>query len=428
MCLALFQSTLPTRGETTQHRWVGGYHCISIHSPHTGRDFPRPSGTAPAGHFNPLSPHGERQRIHSGRSEARDFNPLSPHGERHLRLIHSVQQKKFQSTLPTRGETRAQTTTRTCTINFNPLSPHGERPFLQRISTFPAKFQSTLPTRGETMVMLALWAVAEISIHSPRMGRDAVRVRFTALLWDFNPLSPHGERLAVGKIAAEEIQFQSTLPAWGETRWVNHHRRADAFQSTLPAWGETGCGSGWASPSYFNPLSPHGERRQVCGYHPPRKAISIHSPRMGRDDYCDIGATVPYISIHSPRMGRDRNRRQIRQEANISIHSPRMGRDMAAISPSAAASDFNPLSPHGERRRSGRHPGRRNVYFNPLSPHGERRQRGGGVSMAELFQSTLPAWGETHTVYSVLAKRQNFNPLSPHGERPNVSLINYDCG
>ena len=56
---------------------------------------------------------------------------------------------------------------------------------------------------------------------------------------------------------------------------------------------------------------------------------------------------------------------------------------------------FNPLSPHGERpgrpdfRRVGGHD------FNPLSPHGERPTSRRWPMPPRLFQSTLPAWGET---------------------------------
>ena len=35
--------------------------------------------------------------------------------------------------------------------------------------------------------------------------------------------------------------------------------------------------------------------------------------------------------------------------AAISIHSPRMGRDVGRLQLSYAVPDFNPLSPHGER-------------------------------------------------------------------------------
>ena len=35
-------------------------------------------------------------------------------------------------------------------VDFNPLSPHGERPIDQYHQTTNLKFQSTLPSRGET--------------------------------------------------------------------------------------------------------------------------------------------------------------------------------------------------------------------------------------------------------------------------------------
>ena len=128
----------------------------------------------------------------------------------------------------------------------------------------------------------------------------------------------------------EEIKiFQSTLPAWGETggrglseksaKYFNplspHGERRDKnetyvdvykFQSTLPAWGETGLPvDALGQPMDFNPLSPHGERRQVVGILSDQLLISIHSPRMGRDEPTDSVEPSAPISIHSPRMGRD---------------------------------------------------------------------------------------------------------------------------
>ena len=149
---------------------------------------------------------------------------------------------------------------------------------------------------------------------------------------------------------------------------------ARKFQSTLPAWGETFIQHGRALGIInFNPLSPHGERRAPAGYRWPGLIISIHSPRMGRDNPLDslfgggggFQSTLPAwgetlatcfffyaweISIHSPRMGRDMFCTVLGLiPSSISIHSPRMGRDK----------------------------GRR--FYN-----GKIR-----------FQSTLPAWGET---------------------------------
>ena len=58
-------------------------------------------------------------------------------------------------------------------------------------------------------------------------------------------------------------------------------------------------------PSYFNPLSPHGERRGAKPGEGVAFIISIHSPRMGRDVTRHAVPIGWEISIHSPRMGRD---------------------------------------------------------------------------------------------------------------------------
>ncbi len=122
-------------------------------------------------------------------------------------------------------------------------------------------FQSTLPAWGETKKKVFPMGKLQISIHSPRMGRDTTSETdcprktisihsprmgrdprnsiLAGKLCNFNPLSPHGERPRL---------FAAKIP------WI-------LFQSTLPAWGETGY--------YYVDYA--------C------MAISIHSPRMGRD-------------------------------------------------------------------------------------------------------------------------------------------------
>ena len=78
--------------------------------------------------------------------------------------------------------------------------------------------------------------------------------------------------------------------------------------------------------------------------------ISIHSPHMGRDQRHKQVARLPAISIHSPRMGRDAiDQDQVGIHPAISIHSPRMGRDIIERNGVYVMTDFNPLSPHGER-------------------------------------------------------------------------------
>ena len=142
------------------------------------------------------------------------------------------------------------------------------------------------------------------------MGRDVLQSITSRIYRDFNPLSPHGERRT------------------GRGHW----RVDDKFQSTLPAWGETGYMLFPAS------LTVH---------------ISIHSPRMGRD----IPALIlvlcyTYFNPLSPHGERPELKAKLIKMREISIHSPRMGRDQGTKMYTGALNYFNPLSPHGERRLS----------------------------------------------------------------------------
>ena len=81
--------------------------------------------------------------------------------------------------------------------------------------------------------------------------------------------------------------------------------------------------------------------------------------------------------------------------------------------------DFNPRSPHGERQR-GFFRQRGDADFNPRSPHGERPPMPNSLNCGEwIFQSTLPARGATCACCCIIGCcAAHFNPRSPHGERP----------
>ena len=105
--------------------------------------------------------------------------------------------------------------------------------------------------------------------------------------------------------------FQSTLPAWGATAARSY---AEAwrieFQSTLPAWGAT-----------------------------LRFAFSRVVSMVFQSTLPAWGATYLILVARILRA--------------ISIHAPRMGSDVAANNAfNALSSNFNPRSPHGERRHA----------------------------------------------------------------------------
>ncbi len=213
------------------------------------------------------------------------------------------------------------------------------------------------------------------------------------LIFQFT-LSDPRSRAPVTAIA----RFQSTLPERGETLLpFSPARRGEVFQSTLPAWGETpATGERSKGRKHFNPLSPHGERHLRRGKYPSPLFISIHSPRMGRDNFGQNSpATRKRFQSTLPAwgetLGRHRNRPsrygfqstlpawgetliswQPLNLVLISIHSPRMGRDTR------------------------------------MACNGER---------LAVFQSTLPAWGETELSDLLLNLLGNVKRVSPHGER-----------
>ena len=168
-----------------------------------------------------------------------------------------------------------------------------------------AEFQPTLPARGATSRV--------------PLARDSKN--------NFNPRSPHGERL-------QEVQ---------------KHLPSELFQPTLPARGATRRCARGASWSNFNPRSPHGERLQ---------------PSM-------LNASLIYFNPRSPHGERRPRTACFPLRTPISTHAPRTGSDRQRTGHGALRHHFNPRSPHGERQSQ--QPVELHLsYFNPRSPHGER--------------------------------------------------------
>ena len=130
------------------------------------------------------------------------------------------------------------------------------------------------------------------------------------------------------------------------------------------------------------------------------------------------------ISTHAPRTGSDRwidNDHDQHPEFQPTL--PARGATRKFYTFSYQYANFNPRSPHGERRLRARKGQGNDRHFNPRSPHGERPQpllcR---VSAGAKFQPTLPARGATNIWRYHPAAVGNFNPRSPHGERQPLHL------
>ena len=153
---------------------------------------------------------------------------------------------------------------------------------------------------------------------------------------------------------------------------------------------------------YFNPRSPHGERRgnlrhvleliefqstlpargatcgllEVLGIQP----ISIHAPRTGSDKQAENTCReLINFNPRSPHGERHKTHNSALTGLHISIHAPRTGSDLRVIGIFARAGHFNPRSPHGERLFT------LSIFRSILA-----------------FQSTLPARGATFVCWGVI--------------------------
>ena len=194
----------------------------------------------------------------------------------------------------------------------------------------------------------------KISIHAPRTGSDGFNRRDA----NSKKISIHAPRTGSDHSSfwgsTLLTRFQSTLPARGATfQHLCGFARLFAFQSTLPARGATVSAHSRAQKTpYFNPRSPHGERRRRKRDVHGDAEISIHAPRTGSDMLPARRESRPApISIHAPRTGSDIATPHIRfRRRNISIHAPRTGSDLRNNLAYTLKIHFNPRSPHGERR------------------------------------------------------------------------------
>ena len=147
---------------------------------------------------------------------------------------------------------------------------------------------------------------------------------------------------------------------------------------------------------YFNPRSPHGERRDI--------ALALMAVQTFQSTLPARGATTEFsnqarhlsISIHAPRTGSDDHQTAAQRIPHISIHAPRTGSDVL----------------HRKQLRT------RRAFQSTLPARGatSREWREGTVN--RVFQSTLPARGATHWGRWEADCCGHFNPRSPHGERP----------
>ena len=259
-----FQSTPPVRGATPET---------------TCRPLSR-------SYFNPRSPCGER-RGSGGRGRGRGGISIhAPHAGSDLWVCLGLPLSRgFQSTLPMRGATydghnglqRGQISIHAphagsdclrclcylCrSMDFNPRSPCGERRYPAQMQQPNIGISIHAPRAGgDRVVIVRVRYVDDISIHAPRAGCDIRGVK---------SLLPEGISIHAPRAGGDRSRTE-----WEALIHISIHApRAGGDQNgLLPTTPRAN----------FNPRSPCGGRRDVCGLLGQFYVISIHAPRAGGD-------------------------------------------------------------------------------------------------------------------------------------------------
>ena len=225
--------------------------------------------------------------------------------------------------------------------------------------------------------------------------------------FDFNPRSPHGERPRVTRISCDWGEFQSTLPARGATA---------VFPGRVPGL------------IYFNPRSPHGERPGHARQNGETKVFQSTLPARGATEDIETVQQLVRISIHAPRTGSDRTLRNLVNIVN-SFQStlPARGATAAASRTAPAATDFNPRSPHGERRQHYDRTRYHLLFQSTLPARGATRVHDGGMPRMGI-SIHAPRTGSDLCRAGRVVFGGHFNPRSPHGERlAHLCALLYGC-
>ena len=211
--------------------------------------------------------------------------------------------------------------------------------------------------------------------------------------------------------------FQSTRPVWGATPRTLLFSPFPVFQSTRPVWGATlrppeviprrdisihaprvgrdPCSSSQAAtPCYFNPRAPCGARRPASGRPSRRCRFQSTRPVWGATVRAEPEMVSAPFQSTRPVWGATFVGRSTITQSTISIHAPRVGRDLFNAVHAVHLRNFNPRAPCGARRFCTPLPPS-NSYFNPRAPCGARPRRRPVYSPIITFQSTRPVWGAT---------------------------------
>ena len=187
---------------------------ISIHAPRTGSDTQAIGSKLLQVHFNPRSPHGEREHRYVMVSQWVEFQSTLPARGATSTAVRCLHISGFQSTLPARGAT---------------ITTAGR--------ATPVIFQSTLPARGATNPPDEGPVARAISIHAPRTGSDGRRERPKTATKRFQSTLPARGATTDGDAQAPPRKISIHAPRTGSDRAASQSQQPPAISIHAPRTG-----------------------------------------------------------------------------------------------------------------------------------------------------------------------------------------------
>ena len=160
-----------------------------------------------------------------------------------------------------------------------------------------------------------------------------MEIRLYVFRKNFNPRSPHGERLSTHTANSPDVTISIHAPRTGSDEHLRRYIILCDISIHAPRTGSDDAIIDYQSAGFtdFNPRSPHGERHSLLTGLQSENEISIHAPRTGSDNQTFLLVNVT-----------------CRFQSTL----PARGATWCLYSCKSCQSYFNPRSPHGERLRA----------------------------------------------------------------------------
>ena len=159
-------------------------------------------------------------------------------------------------------------------------------------------------------------------------GQDLLAAGVLCCFSSFNPRAPRGARLRPSRRATRPKCFNPRAPRGARHLSFRPEDSSLEFQSTRPAWGATSKRRGIGGESHVSIHAPRVGRDDPGRCTRPPFGVSIHAPRVGRDQPNGIrGNQPPEFQSTRPAWGATIMRLGRLRGITVSIHAPRVGRD-----------------------------------------------------------------------------------------------------